>query len=104
MKEHLQKLEAIFSQNLAYVSWVDNVRAVLARYQLRRYPTLQFGFSGNNCAPFSVQTDAEPINFYQKIAQLQQAKDVESVSMTAMFTGSSRSCNVYDMKDVWNCA
>ncbi|KAL1445587.1 hypothetical protein MTO96_029141, partial [Rhipicephalus appendiculatus] len=60
------------------MSWVDRVRAVLARYQLNRYPTLQFSFTGNNCAPFSVQTTAEPVNFYQKIAALQQAKDFES--------------------------
>ncbi|KAH6943527.1 hypothetical protein HPB50_023165 [Hyalomma asiaticum] len=81
MKQRLHELEAIFSENLAYINWVDNMRAVLARYQLKRYPTLHFGFPGNNCAPFNVHRDVEPLSFYQQISEQQQAMEFISASV-----------------------
>ncbi|XP_077548516.1 membrane metallo-endopeptidase-like 1 [Haemaphysalis longicornis] len=74
-KERVRQLERIFSQNLAFVSWVDEARAVLARYQLRRSPALHFGFDGDSCSPPGLREEAEPVLFYRDVARGRQKEE-----------------------------
>ncbi|XP_077548536.1 neprilysin-11-like [Haemaphysalis longicornis] len=80
-KERVRQLERVFSQNLGFLSWVDEARAVLARYQLRRSPVLQFGFDGDSCAPPGVQENAEPVLFYRDVARGRKEEDLRAVSI-----------------------
>ncbi|KAK8781806.1 hypothetical protein V5799_016853, partial [Amblyomma americanum] len=75
--ERLRQLEDIYHHNLGYVSWVDDVRAVLARYQLKRRPVLKYGFLGDDCAPAGVEKGATPIAFYRDVASRQQARQLK---------------------------